>query len=158
MLRIFMVEDHPDMRTAIRDLLTHQPDVEVCGEAETGEVALDQIDRAAADLVLIDGALPGMDGIAVVRQLRERHPELMCIMLSRRRERSFIRDALRAGARGYVVKRDAADDLPRAIQSVARGDTYLSRSARELMQDLNDDASKRPGPVDHDLAFDNLPS
>jgi DNA-binding NarL/FixJ family response regulator len=125
MVQIYIVEDHPVMRQSLRALLDQQKDMAVCGEASTAETALEQIDGAAPDLVLIDVALPGTSGIELARSLHARHPDLAMVMFSGHREKSHVDQALKAGARGYIVK-GSAGELAAAIRRVVGGERYLS--------------------------------
>lgn len=125
MPKLFIVEDHPVMRQSLRAFVKRQADIEVCGDANTGEAALEQIAETQPDIVLIDVSLPGMSGLDLLEILRERHPTLLCVMLSGHGERSHVDHALMAGARGYILKGDT-DDLAIALRKVIQGETYLS--------------------------------
>lgn len=118
------------MRQSLRAFIKRQAGLEVCGEANTGEAALEQIAQTQPDLMLIDVALPGMSGLDLLDTLREQHPDLLCLMLSGHGERSHVDHALMAGARGYILKGDT-DDLATALRKVIQGEIYLS----DLVQD-----------------------
>ncbi len=125
---IFIVEDHPLMREMLNEFLpVHAPDLEVCGAAGRGEEALECFEAAAADLALIDVALPGMTGIDLVEKLQARRPGLPCLMYSGHGEIAYVERALAAGARGYLLKGDP-EELVGAIRQVLDGDTYVSKS------------------------------
>jgi DNA-binding NarL/FixJ family response regulator len=125
MTQIFIVDDHPVMRSSLRSLLEREPDLTVCGEAATARTALAEAPGAKPDLVLIDVSLPDMSGIELARELHSRHPELPLAMLSGHGEKSHVEQALQAGARGYILK-GHADDLPEAVRRLVRGERYLS--------------------------------
>jgi len=125
MIRVFIVEDHPIMRQSIRTLLAREADLEYCGEAATAEAALEQIDDVRPDLVLIDVSLPGMNGIQLARALHERRPRLALAMLSGHGGATHVQQALKAGARGYILK-GRASELPTAIRRLAAGERYVS--------------------------------
>lgn len=125
--RIFLVEDHPLMREVMRDYLGALAGFEVCGEAVTGEEALERLGDADADLVLVDTSLPKMSGIDLVAAVTERWRELPCLMLSGHGQETYVARALDAGARGYVLKGDPSE-LPKAILRVLEGGRYLSPS------------------------------
>lgn len=127
MPRIFVVDDHAIMRQVLRDVLEREEGFTVCGEAASAEEALDEVDDAAPDLVLVDVSLPGMSGIELVETLRERHPEMPMAMLSGHGERTHVEQALRAGASGYILKGDPYE-LPGAIRQMMRGETYRSQA------------------------------
>lgn len=110
-------------------LIKNESGLEVCGSAATGEAALQQLATVAADLVLLDLALPAMSGIEVVQALQVRQPALPCLILSGHSQASYIRQALAAGARGYVLKGTPSEILL-AIQTVGAGGTYLSAAVQ----------------------------
>ena len=125
MTRIFIVDDHPVMRRVLRTLLEREADLMICGEATTAEEALAQAATAEPDLVLIDVSLPGMSGIELARELQERHPDLPLAMFSGHNTGSHVDQALKAGARGYILK-ERANELPAAIRQILRGERYVS--------------------------------
>jgi DNA-binding NarL/FixJ family response regulator len=129
-IRIYIVEDHAAMRRAIVNFIDLHPHYEVVGAAGTGEDALEAIDRVGrdgetVDLVLVDTRLPGMSGIDLVHKLRERWPDTPSLMLSGYEKPAFIDQAIKAGAKGYVVK-GRSDEIPEAIERVLGGGTYVS--------------------------------
>lgn len=126
---IFLVEDHPIMREMLISFLEVTQGFEVCGSAESAEEAIESLKEAKPDLVLVDVSLPEMSGIDLVRHIRSTYPELPCLMLSGHGESSYVKRALQAGARGYVLKDDSVE-LPTAILTVLGGDVYLSKSIR----------------------------
>ena len=131
--RIYIVEDHALMRRTLTDFIDDLPGFEVAGGAETAEQALEELDElgegaaraGAVDLVLVDTRLPGVSGIELVRALKERWPAIRCLMLSGHEERTYIDQALEAGAQGYVLK-GKSEEIPEAIRRVLGGDVYLS--------------------------------
>lgn len=125
MIRVFIVEDHPIMRQSLRTLLDREEDLLVCGEAPTAEDALQGIESEQPDLVLIDVSLPGMNGIQLVRALQEQIPTVALAMLSGHGGAAHVDQALRAGARGYILKGRAAE-LPGAIRQLVSGAVYVS--------------------------------
>lgn len=127
--RIFVVEDHVLMRNMMEDFLAAQPGVTVCGTATTGEEALERIEASRAVIALIDVSLPGINGIEVLKAMRDRCPDIRCIMHSGHGELSYVDQALDAGAIGYVLKGRPAE-LPEAIESALRDETYLSATLR----------------------------
>jgi DNA-binding NarL/FixJ family response regulator len=127
-VRLFVVEDHKMMRKALTDFLEGHANLTIDGMAESAEEALEQLDESAVDLVLADAQLPGMDGIEFVRVARERHPGLLCIMLSGHDHQLYVDQALEAGARGYLAK-GKPSEIPKAISRVLDGETYCSTSS-----------------------------
>jgi DNA-binding NarL/FixJ family response regulator len=134
MIRIYIVDDHPVMRRVLRSLLEREPDLVVCGEAETGQMALEQIAGAGADLVLIDVSLPGMSGIELARALRQQHSELPLAMFSGHNTESHVEQAFQAGAQGYILK-ERASELPGAIRHIIAGGQYISPELGDPDQD-----------------------
>ncbi len=130
MISVFLVEDNRFVADAVDGLLKTYANVELVAVARTGEEALVMLPAVAADVALIDLALPGMNGIEVVSAIGQARPELPCLILSAHREENYITQALAAGARGYITK-----ELPLAIvegiERVLAGETYLSEDLRK---------------------------
>lgn len=133
LVRIFIVDDHPIIRQSLRSLLEREEGLAICGEAAKAETALEQIETAAPDLVLIDVSLPGVNGIELARMLRQQYPDLLLAMLSGHGERSHVEQALQAGANGYLLK-GSAEELPVAIRQILSGEQYLSTEFKGLAQ------------------------
>lgn len=138
MTRVYIVEDHPIMRQSLRAFIRRQEGFELCGEAESAEAALEEIDHTQPDLMLIDLSLPGMSGLELLEQIRQRYPALLCMILSGHGERSHVDHAMMAGARGYIVKGDT-DELAQAMRQVSQGQTYLSELVQNKLDNLSDD-------------------
>lgn len=128
-LKVFIVEDHFVMRETLGYLIKREPGLAVCGVAETGEAAFQQLATVAADLVLVDLSLPGMNGIDLIQRLQARQPDLPCLILSGHTEVTYIRQALAAGARGYVLKGNPPE-IVEGIRAVGGGGTYLSAAVQ----------------------------
>ena len=136
--RIYIVEDHPIMRETLQDYLALQPDLEICGMAESAEAASEMLEAASPDLVLVDLSLPGRSGLDLVEEVQQRWGT-PCVILSGHGERTYVGRALACGARGYVLK-GRPQDLPAAIAHVLEGGTYLSDTLRQDL-DYEPDAS-----------------
>ena len=132
-IRVVLVDDHKLVREGLRALLSAQDDIEVVGDAEEGEAALALIPQLAPDVVLLDASLPGLDGIEVLRRLRAQSPELPVLMLSMHDDPLTVDRALRAGARGYVLKGAGVDALCEALRAATRGEVYLSPSISDYV-------------------------
>ncbi len=130
-IRISLVDDHPVVLAGIRALLQAAPEVELVGEASTGATGLKVICECAPDIAVIDLSLPDMSGIELTRRAVKRCPEVKIIVLTVHEDRAYIHPVLEAGARGYLLKRSAADELLRAIRIVRQGDTYLDPAIAE---------------------------
>jgi DNA-binding NarL/FixJ family response regulator len=124
--RILIVDDHPLFRHGIADLITAEADMEVCGEADSAATALDRIRKAGPDLVTVDISLRGANGIELIKSIKAEHSGLPLLVLSMHDESLYALRALRAGARGYIMKQEALDRVMSAIRQVLRGDLYVS--------------------------------
>ena len=132
--KIFIVEDHAVIRRGYSSLIKRRPDLEVCGEAISGEDALNTIPDCGPDLVLIDVSLPGMSGVDLVRRLKVAQPNLATLVVSGHEESLFSEGVLAAGAKGYIMKEQAPDVLIDAIYIVLSGKQYLSERMRERLE------------------------
>ena len=126
--RILIVDDHPLFRHGIGDLINAETDLEICGEADSAPTALEGIRRHSPDLVTIDISLRGANGIDLLKSIKAEHPKLPLLVLSMHDESLYALRALRAGARGYIMKQEALDRVMSAIRLVLRGDLYVSPS------------------------------
>lgn len=125
LVRVYLVEDSKFMRESLVDFMEEFLGYEVKGTAGTAEEAQEQLDGSTVDVVLVDTALPGMDGIELVGKLLKRWPALPCLMLSGHAESVYVERALEAGARGYVLKGNP-DEISEAVQVTLEGGTFLS--------------------------------
>jgi DNA-binding NarL/FixJ family response regulator len=123
--RIVLADDHPIVLTGLRNLVESEPDFTVVGEAASGPEALKVIRAARPDIAIVDVSLPGMSGIVLARRLSEEAQDMKILMLTLHEDRAYLRQALDAGARGYVVKRSAAANLVSAVRSVIAGGIYI---------------------------------
>ncbi len=123
--RIFIVDDHQIVRDGLKLILRENPAFEVVGDAPSGQVALEEIMRLNPQLVTSDIEMPGIDGIALARQIKAKAPHIHIVILSAHAEARFVRDALQAGVTGYLLKINAARDLVSALGTVLSGQVYL---------------------------------
>jgi DNA-binding NarL/FixJ family response regulator len=130
--RIFIVDDHPLVREMLSNLIRQTPDLIVCGEAEDGKSALQEIARSSADLVIVDLSLGNGSGIDLIRSIRSLFPEVDVIVLSMHDERVYAERSIRAGARGYIMKRESTKKIIDAIHQVLQGNMYLSKDLTGL--------------------------
>jgi DNA-binding NarL/FixJ family response regulator len=144
-VRIMLADDHPLIREAIGHLVAGAPEFELVGEAADGKECLARIDELHPDILILDIAMPGMNGEQVARELRHRHPELKIIALSGYTDRQFVRAMTRAGAKGYVVKSASGRELVQALRAVASGKNYLSPEVTGAVMNLWEDAAPRNG-------------
>jgi DNA-binding NarL/FixJ family response regulator len=124
--RIYLVEDHPVTRQGFAQLINFEPDLHVCGEAGSAAQALADIPLAKPDLMVVDISLDGTSGIELIKDIAARHPGLKVLVLSTHDETLYAERALRAGAKGYVMKHERTDEVMRAIRKVLGGGVYLS--------------------------------
>ncbi len=124
-IRILIVDDHGLIRAGMRALLSNTPKLEVVGEAADGEAALRLAHTLRPDIILLDIALPGLSGIELTRRLTQVLPKSRVLILTLHEDLGLMREALRAGAAGYVIKRAVDVELTNAIFTVARGDLYV---------------------------------
>lgn len=125
-LRVLLVDDHALVRAGLRSLLQELADVEVVAEASDGAQALQIAEREQPDVVLMDIAMKGMNGLEAAAKLRERQPGVKIVILSMHTSEEYVLLALRAGAAAYLIKDSATAELGLALNSVMRGETYLS--------------------------------
>ena len=126
--RIFLIDDHPLVRLWLGQLIEEQGDLVVCGEAANVREALRKIDVARPDLVIVDISLPGASGMELIKALKIQYPNLLMIVLSMHEETVYAERAIRAGARGFVMKRETANRIIEAIYQVLRGKLALSET------------------------------
>ena len=124
-IRVVLADDHRMILAALRSMLEKETDIAVVGEAGDGAALLDVVARTMPDVAVVDIAMPGMNGIEATRRLLAGHPRLKVIALSAYSDRRFVLEMLNAGAKGYLVKASAGDELARAIRAIAQGQTYL---------------------------------
>ena len=123
--RIFLLDDHEVVRRGVRDLLEAEDDLTVVGEAGTAEEAIGRIPATTPNVAVLDVRLPDGDGIEVCREVRSRHPEIACIMLTSFADDEAVYAAIMAGASGYVLKQVRGTELVDGIRRVARGESLL---------------------------------
>lgn len=126
MIRVLLADDHALVRAGIRSLLGAMMEVEVVGEAASGEEALEMTGDSRPDVVLMDIAMKGITGLEAAARMRERHPEVRVVILSMHSGEEYVLQALRAGAAGYLLKDAATGELELALRSVMRGESWLS--------------------------------
>lgn len=144
--RIVLVDDHTVVRKGIRMILSAQPDLEVVAEAKNGLEAVEEAEKTQPDVVIMDVNMEGLNGIEGARRIGEISPRTRVLALSMHRDAVYVREMLRAGAKGYLVK-DADDDaLLDAVRAVARGEAYLSPSVADAV--LTDYRKHVTNPVD----------
>jgi len=130
--KIFIIDDHPLVREWLTNLIDQTSDLVVCGGAEDGKTALQAIGSSGAQLAIIDLSLGGSSGIDLSRSIRATYPKVAMIVLSMHDERVYAERSIRAGARGYIMKRESTKKIIDAIHEVLKGNMYLSKELTEL--------------------------
>lgn len=148
--RVLLVDDHPIFRHGVCQLLEEVGEVAVCGEAENAQLAIEAMRRLEPELVLLDVNLPGTNGIELLKLMLAERPRLMVLMLSMHDESLYALRALRAGARGYVMKHQALETLLIALRRVIAGGIYISPQFSEklVFKVIQGSASDLGSPVD----------
>ncbi len=145
MLKILICDDHPVVRRGLKQIIADTADMAIADEATNGWEVLNKVRASDYDVVLLDIAMPGMDGFDVLTQLKHEKPRLPVLMLSTYPEEQFAVRALRAGASGYLTKESAPDELVRAIRKVSIGGKYVSSAlAEKLALDLQSGSEQPP--------------
>jgi two-component system, NarL family, response regulator DegU len=124
-IRVLIADDHSLVRQGLRRYLDMAEDIDVVGEASNGEEALAMVEKEQPDIVLLDIRMPGVDGLEAARMIRERYPKVGAIMLTAYDDRQFVVEAVRAGARGYVLKARDAEHLIQTVRLVAGGNMVI---------------------------------
>ncbi|MCS6766811.1 MAG: response regulator transcription factor [Candidatus Protistobacter heckmanni] len=135
-LRILIVDDHPILRHGIAELLNREADMEVCAQADGAEQALAML--AATPPAELPGIAVVDIGLELIKTLRQRHPGMQCLVISMHDESVYAERALRAGARGYVMKQEAAKKILSALRQVSTGELYLSERMRSSLLERPD--------------------
>lgn len=148
-IKVMIVEDHDLVRAGIKALLQNVPDVEVVAEAGDGYEALRKVEVFGPDLLLMDIALPGMNGLETTATAVQQFPEVKIIILSMHSNEEYVWQALNSGAKGYLLKNATTAELELAIKAVARGESYLSPPvSAQLVDDFTRRARGQPSSFD----------
>lgn len=130
---ILIVDDHPLMRKGLAMTLGHDPELEVVAQAANAEEALDALEKTRPDVAAVDISLPGMSGLELIKHMLALRPDLKVLVVSRHDEALYAERAIRAGARGYVMKLEAAEVMLKAIRRVLAGGIYVSEEINERL-------------------------
>ncbi|WP_353072499.1 response regulator transcription factor [Tunturiibacter gelidiferens] len=132
---VFVVDDHPLLRQGLALLINQQRDLEVCGEAEEAQAAMQAISQKKPDIMIVDISLNGPDGLDLLKNIRASHPDLPILVLSMHDEAIYAERALRARANGYIMKQEATEKVLIAVRRILGGEVYLSdRMANKMLQ------------------------
>ena len=130
---IVLVDDHAVVRAGVRRLLEQEPLFEVIGEAESGEKAYQIFGELKPDVMVMDLSMPGMGGLEAIRRILMRYEKAKILVLSMHEDLSFANQALKLGAKGYLIKNALADDLVKSIETVSQGEVFLSAEIAKKM-------------------------
>lgn len=150
-ISVLVADDHPIVRHGVRALLHAEPDFRLLGEVDNGLDVIRRVEELEPDVLVLDLVMPGLNGLDVTSQVKRRWPEMRIIVLSMYSAESYVLQALKRGADGYVLKKSSPDELVQAIREVAAGRSFLSRSLsaraidayRERARDLPDEPYDR---------------
>jgi DNA-binding NarL/FixJ family response regulator len=132
---VFVVDDHPLLRQGLALLINQQQDLEVCGEAEEAQAAMQAIAQRKPDILIVDISLSGPDGLDLLKNVRASYPDLPVLILSMHDEAIYAERALRARANGYIMKQEATEKVLVAVRRILNGEVYLSeRMANKMLQ------------------------
>lgn len=149
MIRVILVDDQSLVREGLKSLLEAQSDIEVIAEAENGQVALEAIAKDPPDVVLMDVRMPVMDGVAATQAIAEQFPEVKVLILTTFDDEAFVGDAVRAGAKGYLLKDTPSEELAEAIRMMHRGYTQLGPG---ILEKAMNSGPKAPESAPADLS------
>ncbi|HMK59793.1 MAG TPA: response regulator transcription factor [Dissulfurispiraceae bacterium] len=133
MIRVLIADDHKIVREGIKQILSRVPDIEVAGEAGTGQEALEKIWANHYDVVILDISLPGRNGLEILKQIRTQMPKLPVLILSMFPEEQYAIRVFRAGASGYLTKESDRDEIVQAVRWIAEGKKYVTPSLAEKL-------------------------
>jgi two-component system response regulator NreC len=145
-IRILLADDHAVVRQGFKMILGAQPDMEIVGEAGNGREAIELAENLKPDIVVMDVAMPELNGIEATRRLAASVPHLRVVALSMHKDNVYVREILRAGARAYLLKDSVAADLVSAVRAVAQGEGYISPAVSNAV--LDDYRKHVTNPID----------
>lgn len=133
MAKIIIIDDHPLMRKGLALTLESETGIQVVGQVEDAEAGLELVEKLKPDLVIVDISLPGMSGLELIKHLTVVHPEIKTLVVSRHDEILYAERAIRAGAKGYVMKLVAGDVIVKAVRRILNGGIYVSEDINERL-------------------------
>lgn len=148
--RVLIVEDHPIVSEGLKQLIDSEPDLVVCGQSARGEGVLNLVKAQKPGIAVVDISLKDMNGIDLIKEISAKHPELPILVLSMYDESLYAERVIRAGARGYIMKEEAAENVIGALRKVLGGETFLGErtKARLLNRLVKTPVDPRTSPID----------
>lgn len=134
-IRVLLADDHSVVRDGLRAIVEKQPDMEVVAEAGDGRECLRLVEEVAPDVVVMDIAMPQMNGMEATRRITSEHPRVRVVILSMHQDESYVLRSLKAGASGYLLKDSLRSEVVEAIRAVVVGRSFLTRKVKELLQE-----------------------
>ncbi len=135
MIKVLIADDHAIVRAGLRALIVSDPGLELVGEASGGYEAIELIEKIKPDILVLDISMPDLDGIAVTKMLETKNYDVRILILTIHEDKALLREALKSGASGYVLKRVAEKELISAIKIIMRGDMYIDPSMQHTLVD-----------------------
>ncbi len=143
-IRVMLVDDHEVVLEGLIRILEREGGIQVVAVARTAEEALEKVERFPPDVAIVDIQLPGMNGIELIRRLKQAHPRIEAITLTVFDDEQFAKQAIRAGAIGYVIKDAAKEELVKAVRAAAKGESLISTSvARKLLEEISEEGGDK---------------
>jgi DNA-binding NarL/FixJ family response regulator len=147
--RLLIVDDHPLVRSGIRSLIQMEDDLDVCGEAEDQDSALEIIAAENPDIVLVDISLKNSSGLNLLREITQNYPGVLTLAVSMHDEYAYAVRCIKAGAKGYIMKQEGTEKILEAIRCVQAGETYLSKAMHQaVVEQLSNPAAAGGSPVE----------
>jgi two-component system, NarL family, invasion response regulator UvrY len=147
-IKVLLADDHDIVRAGLRRIIEDSGDIAVVAEAADGRDAIQQIQQSPPDVAVVDISMPGLDGLEVLAQMHHYYPQLPILILTMHEEEQYVVRAIAAGAKGYLTKRSAPEQLVKAIRKVQAGGSYLSDSAAESLAQSLAGGGKGRSPLD----------
>ena len=149
MIRVLIADDHAIVRAGLRALLIEDTAFELVGEAAGGYEAIELVKKTRPDVLMLDLSMPDLDGISVTRMIKPQFPDLKILILTLHEDEALLKEAIKAGAAGYILKRAAEAELISAIRVILRGDLYIDPAmVRGLLEDSRDPQINQKNPTE----------
>lgn len=150
-ITILLVDQHPVIREGLKAVFGQHEDLQIIGETGEGLAAIKLVDILAPDVLIVGVMLPGLHGLEVIRQVRQRAPRTRVVMLSRYANATYVLEALSSGAAGYVLQSASVSELVQAVRDVAAGQCYLSAALAAQVSEMQQQGAKREGREAYEL-------